>query len=143
MKTIRKLLAVYMSLSMAVYVLPSFANTAEAATTTVLSDAALAGAIGGLGSLDATLANDYTDASPATAVVTNRTTGQASYALESTDASGNQVIVLASGTLAPGESRVISGTPPAGRNAVGWTIRARVFIPGIAGQLAQDTSMHN
>lgn len=142
MKAMKKLLTVYMCLSMAGYTLPSFADTAEVATTAVLSDAALADAVGGLGSLDATLVNDYIDASPAVAVVTNRTNAPANYALESTDASGGQVIVLTAGVLAAGESRVIRGTPPAARDAGGWVLRARVFNPGFGGQLAQDTSMH-
>ena len=116
MKALRKFLYLFLCVSLTTYTLPVFAVTSlqEEAFKMELSDKEMQTLIGGSGSVDATM-SEYVKYDPnlppvAQAVVTNRSNISMPYALEVMDMQGVTLEGLASGTLAPGETKVIQGT---------------------------------
>ena len=117
MKTLRKFLYLVLCASLTTYTMPVFAVTsmsAEQAYKTELSDQEMQTLVGGSGSVDATM-SEYVKYDPnlppvAQAVVSNRSNISMPYVLEVMDMQGVTLEELASGTLAPGESKVIQGT---------------------------------
>ena len=120
MKVLHKYICLLLCLSMSTYTLPVFAaaslaGTAQAETVfkTELSDQAMQMLVGGSGNVDATM-SEYIKYDPnlppvAQAVVTNRSTITVPYVLEVMTMQGESLEELASGNLAPGETKVISG----------------------------------
>lgn len=116
MKAIRKFLYLVLCVSLTTYTLPVFAVNSlqgEEVYKTELSDKEMLTLVGGSGSVDATM-SEYIKYDPnlppvAEAVVTNRSNISMPYVLEVMDMQGVTLEELATGTLAPGETKVISG----------------------------------
>ena len=141
MNKLRKLLTVLLCFCMSCYALPGFASISsfeESEEITVnLSDAEMNEIVGGNGSVDANLSDYKAVGGPATATFTNRTAMYSKYSLDATGINGNVIEVLASGTLAPGEVILATGTPTESAN----TIMARIYIEGVPGLKSQDFSI--
>ena len=142
MKVLRKFLHLVLCISLSTYTLPVFAASSlqsEEIFKTELSDKEMQLAVGGSGSVDATMSEyikfDPTKPPVAEAVVTNRSNISVPYILEVMDMQGVSLEELASGTLQPGETKVISGTA-----TVADKSSVRVKIGHTYGPSAVDTA---
>ena len=116
MKVLHKFLSLVLCLSLTTYTLPVFAVESlqsEEIFKVELSDQEMQVAVGGSGSVDAVM-SEYVKFDPnkspvAEAVVTNRSNISVPYTLEVMALNGAPLEELASGSLAPGETKVISG----------------------------------
>ena len=142
MKSFKKLICVVLSLALSTYTLPVFAGSSlqsDEQYKIELTYAEMFSSVGGSGSVDAVM-SEYIRSEPnkppiAEATVTNRSNITVSYILDVMDYNGLSLEQLATGTLAPGESKVISGTPTvASKHSV------RVKVGGTAGLVAIDTA---
>lgn len=143
MKVLRKFLCLVLCLSLSTYTIPVLAAgsvQSEEVVKIELSDGEMQKVVGGSGSVDAVM-SEYIKYDPnqrpiAQATVTNRSNISVPYVLEVMDYQGVTLEELASGTLVPGESKVISGV------ATGANISSvRVKVGGnIAGLTAIDTA---
>jgi hypothetical protein len=142
MKAWRKCVSIVLSVCVSAYTLPVFAGSAATAdqyAKVELTDAQLNAAVGGNGSVDATM-SDYTVAgSKATAVIANRIGLDVNYSLYTTDTDGVVVETLASGTLAAGQAKIISGTPSVGSEYSNW-VQVEVKHLGVPGLSSVDSS---
>ena len=139
MKKFKKLFAYVLCICISGYGLPVAAKTDPASNVVrvELTDDQLAAAVGGNGSVDATLA-DYTVAgSEAQAVIANRASVSASYVLNVVDSNGNVLENLVSGTINSGEALLIRGTPTVAENS---KVQVRVWNSGVPGLESKDTS---
>ncbi len=146
MKKLHKLLCLFLSFVLSTYTLPVFAATVELSSLQSemqvkieLTDSEMQTIVGGTGSVDATMSEyiryDPTSAPKAEAVVSNRSTISLPYILEVMDINGVSLEVLASGTLAVGETKIITGVATvANRSSV------RVKVGGDVGLVAIDTA---
>jgi len=137
MKTLRKYFSVLLCLCMATYTSPVFAFTVVKAdfVKVELSDAQLDQAVGGSGSVDATLADYSTGA--ASAVFANRSTLYCTYRLSTIDSNGNVLEIMKTGDLAPGQAIVVSGTPTSPDQKY---VQARIWNNGLPGIESKDAS---
>ena len=143
MKAIRKFLCLVLCLSLSTYTLPVLAAgsmQSEEVVKIELTDIEMQKAIGGSGNVDAVM-SEYVKFEPgkppiAQATVTNRSNISVPYILEVMDINGVALEELASGTLVPGESKVISGTATV---AIKSSVRVKVG-GNIAGLMAVDTA---
>ena len=142
MSAIRKCLCLILCLAMSTYTLPVFAAASHAGEEILkmeLTDDEMRLAVGA-GNVDATM-SEYIRFEPNTppvaeAVVANRSLLTVPYALEVTDTNGAVLEELASGTLAPGETKIVSGTATVANKS---TVRIRVGGVG-NGLQAVDTA---
>ncbi|MCW8901665.1 MAG: hypothetical protein OQK75_06895 [Gammaproteobacteria bacterium] len=145
MKMFKKLMCMVLSLALSTYTLPVLAATSspsshgEESYKIELKDAEMMLIVGGSGSVDAVMSeyimHDPNTAPIAEATVTNRSNITVSYTLDVMDISGTSLEILTSGSLAPGESKVISGTA-----TVADKSSVRVKVGGTAGLVAIDTA---
>ncbi len=140
MKKLRKSLSLLLCLCIATYTSPvfAFATVKGDFSKVELSDAALDQAVGGSGSVDATM-SDYSSGQ-ASAVLANRSTLYCTYALSTVDINGTILETFKTGSIAPGEALVVAGTPT---DPTQKFIQARVWSPGIPGIEAKDSSFGN
>ena len=137
MKTLRKYFSLLLCFCVSTYALPAFATTAVKGdfVKVELSDTALDQAVGGNGSVDATM-SDFKSGSPS-AVIAYRSTETCSYTMSVVDMNGAVVETFVEGSIAPGTALVISGTPVnSGYNRV----QTRVWSPGVPGIESLDAS---
>ncbi len=146
MKKLYKLLSLTLCFVLSTYTLPVFAAASELSNLNSellikieLTDSDMQTIVGGTGSVDATMSEyiryDPTRAPIAEAVVSNRSTISLPYILEVMDINGVSLEVLASGTLAVGETKIISGVATvANRSSV------RVKVGGDVGLVAVDSA---
>ncbi|VAW98375.1 hypothetical protein MNBD_GAMMA22-2473 [hydrothermal vent metagenome] len=123
MKALRKIMCLVLCFALSSYTLPLFAATASQAESLArveLTDQEMQKIIGGTGSVDATMSEyiryDPKVAPVAQAVISNRSNISLPYVLEIMTINGVSLEVLASGTLAAGETKIISGSGSPGVN---------------------------
>lgn len=104
-----------------------------------LSDEEMSCLVGGNGSVDAVLADYKLGGTTARAVFSNRFSMQCNYELNLVDTNGNIVETLASGTIEPNTSIVVTGSPPVG-GTENQRIQARIYHAGLPGMEAIDSS---
>ena len=141
MKVLRKGLYLMLCLTISTYTLPVYAAgllSGEEKLKTELTDQEMQHAVGA-GNVDATMSEyvkyDPNKAPIAEAVVSNRSLLTVPYILEVMDLNGAPLEELASGTLAPGETKVISGTATVRNKS-----SVRVKVGGGNGLVAIDTA---
>lgn len=140
--TLRKCMSLILCPCISAYSLPSAAYTLESNNQIVkfeLTDEAMSKALGANGSVDATMADYKLGGTIATAVITNRFSLDCNYEMNLVDTNGVVQEVLASGTIAAGATKLITGTPPVGGTANRY-IQARIYHPGLPGLEAIDAS---
>lgn len=140
---LRKCITLLLCFCMGMYAVPSLASSSqvsedEAVKLELLSDVEMASIVGANGNVDASLSDYKVVGGVAKAVFANRSTLHCTYSLDATDANGNVLEVLQSGTLEPGEAIVASGTPTV---ANANTIVARILNEGVPGLQSRDFSM--
>ncbi len=144
MKALRKIMCLVLCFALSSYTLPLFAATAavqsESLVRIELTDQEMQKIVGGTGSVDATM-SEYIRYDPkvapiAQAVISNRSNISLPYVLEIMDLNGNSLEVLVSGTLAAGETKIISGSGSPGINKGS----VRVKLGGDVGIMAIDTA---
>lgn len=142
MNILRKYLCLMLCLVMSTYTLPVLAagiQTSEEMLKTELTDEQMQHAVGA-GNVDATMSEyvrfDPTQKPVAEAVVSNRSLLTLPYVLEITDTNGVALEELATGILAPGETKVVSGS---GTGTNVSTVRITVGSAG-SGLVAIDTA---
>ena len=142
MKSFKKLMCIVLSLALSTYTLPVLAGSSlqsDEQYKVELTDAEMFSLVGGSGNVDAVM-SEYVNYDPhkapiAEATVTNRSNITVSYVLDVMDINGVSLEQLATGTLAPGESKVISGTATVQNKS-----SVRVKVGGTAGLVAVDTA---
>ena len=141
MKILRKIICLVLAASLSTYTLPVLAASSiqdNEIRKTELTDEQMLHFVGA-GNVDATM-SEYVKFDPtlppvAEAVVSNRSLISVPYLLEVMDINGVALEELASGTLAPGETKVISGTATVqDKNSV------RVTVGGAFGLQSIDTA---
>ncbi len=143
MKALRKIMCLVLCFALSSYTLPLFAavaSQAEVLTRVELTDQEMQKIVGGTGSVDATMSEyiryDPNVAPVAQAVISNRSNISLPYVLEIMDFNGKSLEVLASGTLAAGETKIVSGSGSPGVN----NRSVRVKLGGDVGIMAIDTA---
>ena len=142
MKMFKKIICVVLSLTLSTYTLPVLAASSlqfDEQLKIELTDAEMLSMVGGSGNVDAVM-SEYVKYDPnmppiAEATVTNRSNITVSYVLDVMDLNGVSLEQLATGSLAPGESKVISGTATVQNKS-----SVRVKVGGTAGLVAIDTA---
>lgn len=137
MKTVKRIIGVWVCLSISMYGLPAFAVADASASKTELSDAAMAAAVGG--SMHAEmLSTGLGQSNMVTALVAvgvNCCDGFV-YVLEAIDTNGNVQRTLASGSISGGQAKVIGGT----RLASDSVYRVKLTFSALPGVAALDTA---
>lgn len=138
MKTVKRIIGVWVCLSISMYGLPAFAVADASASKTELSDAVMAAAVGG--SMHAEMLDTgQRDGDTVTALVAvGATCCTFNYELEAIDLNGNLLRTLASGTVNGGQAKVISGTRLAS-DPYYVVYRVKLTHLGVPGVAAVDT----
>ena len=142
MKTVKRIIGVWVCLSISMYGLPAFAVADASASKIELSDAAMAAAVGGL--MHAEILNTgQRDGDTVTALVAVGAIccSGFDYTLEVVDWNGNILTTLASGSISGGEAKVISGIRPNGMQFtfLHATFRVKLTFSALPGIAALDT----
>lgn len=142
MNTLRKCMSLILCPCVSAYAFPVVANTTVDHSEYVkisLTDEEMMRAVGANGSVDVEMADYKFGGATASAVITNRFSLVCNYELNLTNTNGQIIQTLASGTIAPGTTMVVTGTPPRGGTENRY-IQARIYHPGLPGLTAVDSS---
>lgn len=141
MKTVKRIIGVWICLSISMYGLPAFAVADASASKIELSDAAMAAAVGG--SMHAEILNTgQRDGDTVTALVAvGATCCDFDYTLEVVAWNGTILTTLASGSIHGGQAKVISGIRPNGTQFafLQATFRVKLTLSGVPVIAALDT----
>lgn len=133
MKKLKRFIAIFLSICLSTYTLPSFAaqpGVVEAAQAEIIeiTDMQMSNLIGAAGHVDAKVSDYPIGGEDAEAVIVNRSGLTLPYSLVGTDIGRNVTEVIASGNLNPNQAVIVGGPVT---NGATYVLQARIGGTGI------------